>query len=506
MSCRSPRAAARIGRTSSPAASPATAARAGGRPNRPDAPDTGAEASGQGARHPHHRSASGTRPRAGATTSTGTSSSTTRPEPCAPGRFSMSAFAVAPAVLTSVRPLWAVEGGRVTLEGTGFPVDPGFARRARRRAAGASRLGVADRADASSFPPASTAARRRSASTRCRARRPTSRSARRSPPACTRSTARRSIATATSTSPSAARAASRRRSRSSSSGRRHARAVRQRISPIRRRSRSIRDGGCTCPAVSTAACYRIEPRRPRHDRRDRSRRRLRPGLRTDGTLFVGDRSGTILRVARRARARCSRRCRPAWRRFIWPSVRTSALYVTAPTLGSARRDLSHSPRGRCRRSATTASAGRRGSPSTPRGPVRRRRAGWRERPLPRPPRRARRSRAGAVRRVAHRPGVRSARRVSSSPRPIPSIASTSAFAARCPLTPAVNAGRIPIAHDATVPAQADLRAARRERPIAEARAGRRRSDHAGDRRRHRRRHLRRDRHRGRRAGRARTAR
>ena len=27
--------------------------------------------------------------------------------------------------LTSVRPLWAIEGGRVTLEGDGFPVDPG---------------------------------------------------------------------------------------------------------------------------------------------------------------------------------------------------------------------------------------------------------------------------------------------------------------------------------------------------------------------------------------------
>ena len=26
--------------------------------------------------------------------------------------------------LTSVRPLWAIEGGRITLEGDGFPVDP----------------------------------------------------------------------------------------------------------------------------------------------------------------------------------------------------------------------------------------------------------------------------------------------------------------------------------------------------------------------------------------------
>ena len=29
--------------------------------------------------------------------------------------------------LTSVRPVWAIEGGRVTLEGDGFPVDPAVA-------------------------------------------------------------------------------------------------------------------------------------------------------------------------------------------------------------------------------------------------------------------------------------------------------------------------------------------------------------------------------------------
>src|SRR4029453_8502493 len=57
------------------------------------------------------RSGCATRRNHGATTSTGTSSSTptTRIDV---GR------------LTSVRPLWAIEGGRVTLEGDGFPVDP----------------------------------------------------------------------------------------------------------------------------------------------------------------------------------------------------------------------------------------------------------------------------------------------------------------------------------------------------------------------------------------------
>ena len=44
----------------------------------------------------------------------------------------------------------------------------------------------------------------------------------------------------------------------------------------------------------------------------------------DGTLFVGDRSGTIFRVDASGRARRSRRCRPAWPRFIWRSAPTAA--------------------------------------------------------------------------------------------------------------------------------------------------------------------------------------
>ena len=28
-----------------------------------------------------------------------------------------------PASVTAVRPAWAIEGGRITIEGTGFPVD-----------------------------------------------------------------------------------------------------------------------------------------------------------------------------------------------------------------------------------------------------------------------------------------------------------------------------------------------------------------------------------------------
>ena len=55
MSCRSRRAAARTGKTSSPAASAATAGRAGARRRSGHAPDAGAEAAGLGARDPHHR-------------------------------------------------------------------------------------------------------------------------------------------------------------------------------------------------------------------------------------------------------------------------------------------------------------------------------------------------------------------------------------------------------------------------------------------------------------------
>src|SRR3954447_2443076 len=116
MWCRSPRAAERIGKTSSPAASPATAARADALPSRP-ACTSFASRNGP-TRRPRSgsRSACAMRPIRGATTSTGTSSSTTKADvsPGAPSRGR----------LTAVRPLWAVEGGRVTLEGDAFPVDP----------------------------------------------------------------------------------------------------------------------------------------------------------------------------------------------------------------------------------------------------------------------------------------------------------------------------------------------------------------------------------------------
>ena len=146
--------------------------------------------------------------------------------------------------------------------------------------------------------------------------------------ACTRWTARRSIATATSTSPSAARAASRRRSSIflvRPDGTREPFVVGHRQS--RRRWRSIRDG----------RAVRVEPLR--RQRLSRRRRRhastivatdlgVACGLAfaPDGTLFVGDRSGIDLPRRRDGtRDDRSRRCRRASPRFTSRSVRTAAV-------------------------------------------------------------------------------------------------------------------------------------------------------------------------------------
>src|SRR5215471_12817121 len=117
MSCRSPRAAEKTGKTSSPAASPAIAVRAAALPSRP-ACDSSASRS-----VPTRRLRFTSRSRwrrhlnRGATISTGLSSwiekTLTKPARAEMGR------------LTSVRPLWAIEGGRVTLEGEGFSLDQG---------------------------------------------------------------------------------------------------------------------------------------------------------------------------------------------------------------------------------------------------------------------------------------------------------------------------------------------------------------------------------------------
>src|SRR5688572_7924245 len=119
MWCRSPRAAEKTGKTSSPAASPATAAKAAGLPSRPACISFASPDGPTRLRRSASPSACATRPIRGAITSTGTSSSTTRAD-VGPGR------AASGGRVSSVHPLWAIEGGRVRLEGQGFMVDGGL--------------------------------------------------------------------------------------------------------------------------------------------------------------------------------------------------------------------------------------------------------------------------------------------------------------------------------------------------------------------------------------------
>ena len=149
---------------------------------------------------------------------------------------------------------------------------------------------------------------------------------RRSPPASIRSTTRSSIATAISTSPTAARAASRCRSRFSACGP-TARASRsRRASSTRRRMAIDPRGRLYVSSRFEGAVYRVAP--------DGSAEPFAHDLGVacglafcaDGTLFVGDRSGTIFRVDGGGRADdCSRRCRRASPRSIWRSGRRCAL-------------------------------------------------------------------------------------------------------------------------------------------------------------------------------------
>ena len=205
----------------------------------------------------------------------------------------------ATAVASAVRPLWAIEGGRD--HDRRRPAFRSTVPRCREVRVGAqpARLVVARRR--SSLERRSSRAGLEGGATPVRidgspARRPTSRSARRSRPGCTRSTTRSSIARAISTSPTAARAGRKCRCRSSASGRDGTR------EPFSSRHRQPDVDGDR----SRRAAVRLEPVRgqrlsrraatARTSRSHRSRRGVRPGVRADGTLFVGDRSGTIFRV------------------------------------------------------------------------------------------------------------------------------------------------------------------------------------------------------------------
>ncbi len=102
---------------------------------------------------------------------------------------------------------------------------------------------------------------------------------------------------AISTSPSAVRADRKRRSRSTSFVGTAPASRSSSGCPTRRRWPSIRAAGCTCPAVSMAACTSL--------RRDGSVSTVATDLgvacgiafNREGELFVGDRSGSILRVS-----------------------------------------------------------------------------------------------------------------------------------------------------------------------------------------------------------------
>ena len=165
--------------------------------------------------------------------------------------------------------------------------------------------------------------------------------ARRSRPACIRSTTRSSIATATCTSPTAARAASRCRSRSSACAR-TARARRsRRASSTRRRWRSIRRAGCTCRAASRARSTASTPDGAAEPFATDLGVACGLAFAPDGTLFVGDRSGTIFRVDRDGQ-RDDVRVAAGERRGVSPGARARRRAVRhAPTLSSYDVAVSH---------------------------------------------------------------------------------------------------------------------------------------------------------------------
>ena len=285
--------------------------------------------------------------------------------------------------LTSVRPLWAIEGGRVTLEGDDFPVDPAPPQRPRRRAAGAARPRVAVVPD-------------RHRARRARRRRdggPDRRAARRDRVRRDRRAARDRLHQVDS--PAFDRHGNLYVTFSGSRGQQAPVAIfivrpdgtrepfvtrpgQSDVAGVR--SRRTR---CTCRAASTAASTASSRTAASSLVRDRSRRRLRHRVRP-GRRAVRRRSIGIDSPRRRdgTRARRSRRSRRASPRFISRSVPTAALYVTAPTLGT------HDACTACRPTARSTSAARRLRPSagarvrSARRAVRRRRARRGERRLP----------------------------------------------------------------------------------------------------------------------------
>ena len=402
--------------------------------------------------------------------------------------------------LTSVRPLWAIEGGRVTLEGDRLSGRPGSAQvrvgaqparlaGCRRRLTIIVPFGLEGGATAMRLDelPGETAYIEVARTVRHR-RAPGGQPGVRSPRQPVRHLQRRARpAGAGLDLPRPAR--------------RHPRAVLSAIVQSRRRSPSIPTAACMCPAGSTAASTGSNA-----DGRAElfaSDLGVACGLAfaPDGTLFVGDRSGTIFRVERDGTAQDVRDA-AAQRRGLPSRLRPRrCLYVDGADARHARR----------RSIASTGSA----EPT---------------RLLPR----LRPSAGLAFDAAAHlyvvdalagasgvyrvrldAPPIRSwcspGRRsigVAFDPHGGLAIATTDAvyrlnvgLRGMLPLSPQMNAGRIP----------RQMTQLFRRKPIsdllvkasiAQARDGGGRPDHAGHRRRHRRRHLRRDRHGGRRADRS----
>ena len=133
---------------------------------------------------------------------------------------------------------------------------------------------------------------------------------------------------------------------------RHAREPSRRRSSTRRRWRSTADGRIYVSSRFEGTVYRVAT--------DGTAEQFATDLgvacglafAADGTLFVGDRSGTIFRVDRRAaRRRRSRRCRRASRRFTWRSAPTSRCMSPARRWRPTTRSTA-STRRRGERSAT----------------------------------------------------------------------------------------------------------------------------------------------------------
>ena len=337
------------------------------------------------------------------------------------------------------------------------------------------------------------------------------RSASPSRPVCIRSTIPPSIAKGASTSPTAAPrgqqspvsifrvvAGRRRASRSSPA------------SSTPRRWSSGRTGCSTCRAASTASVYRVfEDGRHEVIASDLG---LACGLAfaPDGTLLVGDRSGTIFHIDGKGRTETLASLPASVAAFHLAMGPDDALYVTGPTLATLRSASTASTLDGHVRSAgphlrPAAGSGLRRQ----RRPARRRSAGRRERHLP--PAGWWREGTGRLGRAPGRTGLRRGRPprgrlerqrlgVQRLNRPSPPCL-RNAFPAPC-------FRALITARESTVRAKAHRRApaAWRGCACAQARPRCRRSDHAGDRRRHRRRDFRRDRDRGRRPGRAPTAR